>query len=394
MGAQVGRFARWYVVVLLFLLWLPAAARADFTFTAAYPGLPLIGPGAAKGAVIWNHGKGADFDVSDSPTPYYNEVLRKAGWDIFRLNRTLDVDNQPNSSREQGLAVERLKARGYQRIVLAGQSYGAWISFLTAARVDVHAVLAVAPAAYGTWRDNPFGFARNARDLYDMLRNIRPTRVMTFYFGGDDFDPGGRGPTTVGILADRGIDGLVVDHPAELVGHGAGNSGFFARRYGECMARFIDPAVDPRTVLCHPVWGRQPSGTVALPSDIRFEPVASGGLPEAAAYLGRWWGWYPFNGREVEIAIERIEADGRASVVYGLGPGLDSGRDKPEWSRRTGRLENGVLRLAGRGLATIEVELKPDGRLGLRWEAVDHQSWLTASLGRRDTPENRMASGR
>ena len=53
-----------------------------------------------------------------------------------------------------------------------------------------------------------------------------------------------------------------------------------------------------------------------------------------------------------------------------------------------------MLHLPVKGLATIQAELKPDGHLGLRWEASDQKSWATATLSRRDGVDGQVAAGR
>jgi pimeloyl-ACP methyl ester carboxylesterase len=85
-------------------------------------------------------------------------------------------------------AAEALKHRGYRRVVLAGQSFGAFISLIAAGRSDaVDAVIGTAPAAYGNAQSNPFGFELNATRLYDLLAAARRARVALFFFEGDIF---------------------------------------------------------------------------------------------------------------------------------------------------------------------------------------------------------------
>jgi hypothetical protein len=84
-----------------------------------------------------------------------------------------------------------LKHKGYRRVVLAGQSFGAFISLSAAGRSDaVDVAIGTAPAAYGSARSNPTGYTLNATRLYDLLGNVR----RELFFEGDVFDPGGRGP--------------------------------------------------------------------------------------------------------------------------------------------------------------------------------------------------------
>src|SRR5258706_11689227 len=247
------RRARCWVVVcaLVALLGFTAPAHAQFVLEDAYPDAKPAGPARALGAVIWNHGKppyrGADGDM----LPFYLDRLRDAGWDVFRLERDWSSDNlalSPAALRDQVGAIYR---RGYRKVVLAGQSYGAWISLLVAAGgPPIHAVIATAPAAVGRYPDSRI-YHRNADDLYPILERIRDTRVMLFLFEGDAYDTGDRGAPAHEILADNQADHAVVAYPQGWVGHGAANWNGFATRFGPCMIRFIDPRRPTGGAQCH-----------------------------------------------------------------------------------------------------------------------------------------------
>src|SRR5258707_5639504 len=181
-------------------------------------------------------------------------------------------------------------------------------------RADLHAVVLTAPAAYGNWetnstKDNSKRDGRtvqsNADYLYDMVEDVKPTRVLVFFFARDDYDPGGRGPRVDAILTQRHVVHKVIDQPPDLFGHGSGHNHLFTRRYGPCIVDFIDPDKDPNTVACEASWGRAPTGEVPLPKDVQVVPAEPAVPPSLAALSGRWWGWYP-NGREVEIIIEKL----------------------------------------------------------------------------------------
>jgi dienelactone hydrolase len=132
-----------------------------------------------------------------------------------------------------------LNRRGYRRVALAGQSFGAFISLVAAGRSGaVDAVIATAPAAFGSRASNPESYRLNATVLYDVLRSVRRARVALFFFAGDIFDPGGRAPAADAIFAARGLPHLVVDHPAALSTHCASTDPAFAKRFAPCLAAF------------------------------------------------------------------------------------------------------------------------------------------------------------
>src|SRR5690242_18267816 len=166
---------RMMAIILLAAL-LPAGARADFPLEPAYPGAPLKGPTGAKGVVVWNHGINFLFgrEASATPVPILMTAFRDAGWDVFRLLRPRMSEEPRGSAAEVAAAAHRLKQQGYARVVLAGQSGGAWLSLMAASRNDdIDAVIANAPAYYGT--DHPSYF-KNSFILLDHIGDIRRRR--------------------------------------------------------------------------------------------------------------------------------------------------------------------------------------------------------------------------
>lgn len=220
-----------------------AAAQAELVPAQDRAG--LIGGDRAQGAVIWSHGRSLQTECSQVPTPDYIGAFRAAGWDTFRLNRPSIADTLPESAAALAGEAEALKHKGYRRIVLAGQSFGAFISLIAAGHSDaVDAVIGTAPAAYGSAQSNPLGYGLNATRLYDLLGAVRHARVALFFFDGDIFDPGGRAPIADQILGARGLAHLVVDRPAGLPTHWASIGAAFAARFGPCLVAFAvgDPA--------------------------------------------------------------------------------------------------------------------------------------------------------
>src|SRR5260370_40781229 len=110
-------------------------------------------------------------------------VLGEGGWDTFRFDRKRAGDTLAASA--QGLAeqVHQLRQQGYRKVALAGQSFGAFLSLMAAdASDEVDAVIATAPAAYGSFSDFYGSCRTNATDLYPLLAQARPPRVTGFHF--------------------------------------------------------------------------------------------------------------------------------------------------------------------------------------------------------------------
>src|SRR5438067_7233204 len=202
---------------------------------------PALGPAQAKGAIVWSHGRSINAEDSESPTPAYLTALREDGWDVMRFDRLSHGDTLSDSTKRLVDYTASLKKNGYRQVMLAGQSFGAFLSLMAAdSSADVDGVIATAPAAYGSFDDFYDSYRLNATKLYPLLEQVKRARVMVFYFHGDDFDPGGRGERSRQILSSRGLGYAVVDQPAYLTTHWAASSGLFLRLFGSCIKDFAN----------------------------------------------------------------------------------------------------------------------------------------------------------
>ena len=370
--AWCGGFA--YALVAL-LLWGAAPARAQFNLEPAYPDRAPLGPARALGAVIWNHGKppfrGADGDM----LPFYLDRLRDAGWDVFRLERDWSSDNLELSPAALSAKVGVLHDQGYRELVLAGQSYGAWISLMVAASgPPIYAVIATSPAAFGRYPDSRV-YKRNAEDLFPMLDRIRHTRVMLFLFDGDAYDPGDRGTPARAILARNGVDNAVIAYPEGWHGHGAANWNGFATRFGPCMSRFIDPRRAAADAHCERDPVTRDALRLKLPDDVALASSVSAGPPD-----GLWYGVYA-NGREALLALGPVQ-NGSVSATYGWGIQERGEVDAPGYDRRIGRVEGEHLLFSDPNRPTLDVHPLGPERLSLTWTSSDGTHSDTAELRR------------
>lgn len=382
------------LVVAFFSVTSPAVAVGlDPAF-----GQSLLGPEKALGAVVWNHGRSINTEDADSPTPPYLRPLRDARWDVFRFNRLRDGDTLSVSTRRLVELVGQLKRKGYRRIVLAGQSFGAFLALMAAdSSDDVDAVVATAPAAFGNFDEFYDSWRLNATRLYPLLERIKRARVMLFYFHGDDFDPGGRGEHSRTILASRQIGFSVVDQPAFLTGHWASSTGLFLRRFGNCIREFLDADNVEGEQVCEPVWGEAPSPEMRLPEELvhsraAFQATAAaagGSAPGTQGSSGgtrahqAWYGFYP-NGREVLLAVEDTLGS-EVEAVYAIGPGIDE-NEPAEWTRRKGHLVEGEFVFEEKGKSTLHFRPRSDGGLSATWTAPDGKTSMEASMRRFDLP--------
>src|SRR5216684_3036127 len=354
---------------------------------------PALGPAQAKGAIVWSHGRSINAEDSESPTPAYLAALREDGWDVMRFDRMSHGDTLTDSTKRLVDYTASLKKNGYKQVVLAGQSFGAFLALMAAdSSADVDAVIATAPAAYGSFDDFYDSWKLNASKLYPLLEQVKRARVMVFYFHGDDFDPGGRGERSREILSARGLGYAVVDQPAFLTGHWASSSGLFLRRYGSCISDFAENASLSGEQVCSPRWGTNPSAEMKLPPELAdtrpqreaatapAAPTGSGPAREsgkAPQFRDVWYGFYP-NGREVLIGVEAVHGDD-LTAVYAIGPSID-GAFPAAWSRRQGRIVDDSFVFEEKGKSTLRFRPRPDGGLGASWSSADGKTSMAAHL--------------
>jgi pimeloyl-ACP methyl ester carboxylesterase len=351
----------------------------------------VLGPEHSTGVIIWNHGRSLTVEDSESPTPPFLRMLRAGGWDVLRFDRPRDGDTLTDSTQRLVDHVAELKHKGYRRIALAGQSFGAFLALMAAdASDDVDAVVATAPAAFGSFDEFYESWRLNAIRFYPLLERVKRARVMLFFFHGDDFDPGGRGERSRAILAERGLGFAVVDQPAFLVGHWASSTGLFLRRFGRCIRDFVDADTLQGELICRPMWGETPSTELRLPDEL-LRPLAAS--PAAAATIGAsvpasapgrvapvhdaWYGFYP-NGREVLVAIEEQHGE-RLAAVYAIGPGIE-GDEPAEWTRRAGRIIDDDLVFEEEGRSTLRFHPRADGGLKAIWISPDGKSSMATGM--------------
>jgi dienelactone hydrolase len=352
------------------------AAADEFKLEPAYPAIPLKGPEVAKGAVLWNHGVNFLLGTEGykAPLPAYLLLFREAGWDVFRLLRSRMSEEPRGSSAEIAKTAEQLKQQGYRSIVLAGQSGGAWLSLMAASRNDdIHAVIADAPAWYGT--DHPT-YLQNGFILMDHIDDIRRGRIMIGYFHGDPYDPGGRGAKSEELLAQHGVPHLILDRPAGFSGHFSGNTGRYARRFGACLLAVAGDGPMPTAASCDSGWGREPSAALPVPKDLTLAKPSGG---PADPFLGAWYGTYAI-GRELMLAVTRVDGTS-VEADYIVGPGL-APQQKAAVTRRDGTIADGTLVFAAEGASTLRFTPRDDGDLDAHWISADGTSQLAALLHR------------
>ncbi|HTH16460.1 MAG TPA: alpha/beta hydrolase-fold protein [Magnetospirillum sp.] len=368
--------------VVLYLCWAAQAMAVEAGLRPAEEYGPLRGPAQARGVIVFSHGKTHLADPYLGLPPYLSR-LHKAGWDVWRLVRPYAEDNEETSTNHLIDAGRTLRAQGYAQVAAIGQSMGGWISIRAAMeRPEVFdAVLATAPAAFGTWATSTGKISgtnwRDNLNVVNFLADMKAgPRVMVFFFDKDDFDPGGRGEGATKALAARAGMYAVVDRPEGLVGHGASRTRAFDGLFGACIQAFLEAPARPGAFSCPEQSAEMRAQRFDLPGDLHVAGAAPG-APEALSRLpGQWYGFYP-NGREVLVTVEETRADG-ATLVYAWSGLAD---EKGGWTRVTAQWDGGTLRSAN-AKRVLSYRPTADGRVAAHWERVDGSQPMDATLER------------
>jgi hypothetical protein len=207
------------------------------------------GPAAARGAIVFGHGRGAaDADSRGQQPQTWVRQFNNAGFDVFRFDRHPGTDEAPRAAAWLRDGLGQLRARGYSSLVMTGQSRGGWNALQMLRHPGlVDAAIAIAAAAHGS------GASTNLSGQTDQLRRMAreaaspASRVAFVQFALDPFvaDHEGRARVMREEIAPRVAAVLVLDRPEGFTGHGAGGQWQFADRFGPCLVAFVT-APQPR----------------------------------------------------------------------------------------------------------------------------------------------------
>ncbi len=223
------------------LLPLATAARAaDGRILRPAPDMAMRGPADAAGALIWAHAH-----YTEGPPPGLPPfAARLAAYDLWRLDR-IGGGRDPLQAGAAALAEgsARLRAEGYRRIVILGESRGAFLALAALAMPRLaDAMLLLAPAAHGT---NPARRPEALAAFRAALDGMAPEalhRGALALFRDDPYDPDpeARAAAFREAMRRHGAEALVLDRPEAPAGHGAARDPEFDARFGPCLARFLD----------------------------------------------------------------------------------------------------------------------------------------------------------
>lgn len=198
------------------------------------------GPQAAAGLIVWSHGyMGGKDNTASAPQGQVANFTRE-GYDLYRFDREW-IHDWPGDATALADAVRQAKAMGYRRVILAGQSAGAWVSMAATFRgAPVDGVISVSAAHHGYVKDmRDVSIARS--EWRQIVRGIKPgPRLVVVNFVDDAYDVGGRMDDARAAFAASGVQAVVIDGPQGFSGHGAAGSNTFPRTFGACIHAFIE----------------------------------------------------------------------------------------------------------------------------------------------------------
>jgi pimeloyl-ACP methyl ester carboxylesterase len=226
-----------------------------FWIERAFCDLAPHGPERASGIVIWNHGISGTIESWRAPAPPAFRLLQARGWDVVMLKRhhQAEVNNALYRTVQRTLQeVTAARKQGYRKVVLAGQSFGGYVSLEAIDTMpDIDAAVAFAP---GVRPSSAIG--RLDPSITDrILQTAKVGRLALIFPRHDEvFNYAVRGESAQSILSRRDLPYLLLDETSGLTGHGGGVTGRFALRYGLCVVEFLAAASPPAgRFTCPPV---------------------------------------------------------------------------------------------------------------------------------------------
>jgi len=201
----------------------------------------MRGPKLAAGLIIWSHGYMAGKNATDNAPQSWIGRFTRMGYDLYRFDREWIVDWAGDATALSD-AVRKAREMGYRRVVLAGQSAGAWVSLAALARgAPVDGVISIAAAHHGEVSKMRGDTTRARSEWQNVVAALKPgPRVVLVNFADDAYDVGGRMADARSAFAKSSLDAVIIDNPEGFKGHGAGNDMAFARKFGGCIETFID----------------------------------------------------------------------------------------------------------------------------------------------------------
>ena len=210
------------------------------------PAMPLHGPAAAAGALVWVHAHYTEGDPP--PAPAFLLPLADAGWDLWRLDRMPGRDPLAPGAGLLAEGTAALRGQGYRQVAAVGESRGAFIIAVALRHAPLaDAPLLLAPAAHGTRPERRAQALADWREAFAAAAPGTVRRAGLVLFAGDPYDPDptARAEAFAAGMRAAGTTALLVDRPAEPTGHGGARDPAFDARFGPCLRAMLTGAGGP-----------------------------------------------------------------------------------------------------------------------------------------------------
>lgn len=254
-----------YAHALLLLLLLTASCATDRIEPrlSASPLTSLRGPGEAQGAIVFFPGYSVwetTFLKNTMRVPYVLADMGGRGWDVFHAEIPGRGNNALKEAASEAAAetVAKLKLNGYKKVVLAGQSGGAWLLLKLGHRSSgADGIILFSPACCGE------NSTLNTSMFYEAIKYWNNTPIVLIEFANDPYLPlPGRAKSSASILNKSSAPYLMINNPSGLSGHTAGQGWKFAQAFGLCIESFLSNNAVSGLHLCQP--------QMAQPQDTRW----------------------------------------------------------------------------------------------------------------------------
>jgi pimeloyl-ACP methyl ester carboxylesterase len=242
----------------------PWPSAPELQLTEFTPSLIKLnsGPVSAKGVIYYVGGYGVHED-DHRLVPYYLKSLTDNGWDLIAAripNANIDDTWEADSYQVPGAVqfvqrrLREIKALGYKRIVLAGFSWGGWVSLVASQIPDlpVDMLLVNAPVVFGhrTYEDKPNPFFEVNLTAYKLVMAKSKLPAVLIFPNDPVGEPDAklRGAIADIYLTNANISHRIIAAPPGFTAHYAAWVPFFDYAYGKCIAEFLD---NPAPAMCH-----------------------------------------------------------------------------------------------------------------------------------------------
>jgi pimeloyl-ACP methyl ester carboxylesterase len=221
--------------------WAWATDLPDASPFQASPTFHPVGPQLAHGALVWLHGT---YDPAAGGPPDEPDIVARlaaGGLDVWRFNRARGQDALDTSGAGLARGLEALRHAGYQNVVVAGHSRGAWIALEALAHAGLaDAVVSISPAAFGTRPERQAEAMATWAAMWRAAARAH-TRVVLVQLQDDPYDPFPVQRREIAVAESKraGLQLLSVFLPPEPRGHIGVYEPDFDVLFGAQMAGFV-----------------------------------------------------------------------------------------------------------------------------------------------------------